>query len=434
MFENNSKPLSSSSPTSALSSATCARVKISSKMPFIPSSTDLCNGYMRPSIIDLSRTENFLLRDELADIVKTAKTHDSQHHFSSRDDAGESRLLLECLARLFNNYFNPCIPVSRSHIATAPGAAGCLDALLYNICNAGDGVLIPGPQWGDSDIEMNYSYPDVKTVTVNTNACGTAHHFLRVLNDAIDSAPCKVKALVLRNMSSSFGECYPQEFLEVALKFCQQRRIHFISDEVYALTSFSCAEISDPVPFVSALALNARALGCDLSRIHTIWSISKDFGATGVQVGCTVSQGNKELIRGLINTPNSRITPASLAFATSLLSSPRLPILIALNSAGLAECYMLITSFFVRHDIKYIPVNAGLSIFARLAPNARSRDEEMEIVQHLKNAGVVVNNAGGSFHKTFKEKGWVRMSFSVEPNQLHEALGRIELALGLGLR
>lgn len=78
MFENNSKPLSSSSPTSALSSATCARVKISSKMPFIPSSTDLCNGYMRPSIIDLSRTENFLLRDELADIVKTAKTHDSQ--------------------------------------------------------------------------------------------------------------------------------------------------------------------------------------------------------------------------------------------------------------------------------------------------------------------------------------------------------------------
>lgn len=171
---------------------------------------------------------------------------------------------------------------------------------------------------------MNYSYPDVKMVTVNTNTCGTAHHFLRVLNDAIDSAPCKVKALVLRNMSSSFGECYPQEFLEVALKFCQQRRIHFISDEVYALTSFSCAEISDPVPFVSALALNARALGCDLSRIHTIWSISKDFGTTGVQVvcqplkeskillqtkenqrliaaepqGCTVSQGNKELIRG----------------------------------------------------------------------------------------------------------------------------------------
>lgn len=144
---------------------------------------------------------------------------------------------------------------------------------------------------------MNYSYPGVKTVTVNTNTCGTAHHFLRVLNDAIDSAPCKVKALVLRNMSSSFGECYPQEFLEVALKFCQQRRIHFISDEVYALTSFSCAEISDPVPFVSALALNARALGCDLSRIHTIWSISKDFGATGVQVVCQPFKESRILLR-----------------------------------------------------------------------------------------------------------------------------------------
>ncbi|KAM5458408.1 hypothetical protein MaudCBS49596_000321 [Microsporum audouinii] len=429
MFENNPKPRSSSSPSASLSSSTRPRAKVPSKMPFIPTSTDACNGYIRPGTIDLSRTENFLLREELAEIGKTTKTHDSQYH-----DCGDSRLLLECLARLFNNYFNPCIPVSRSHIAIAPGAAGCLDALLYNICNPGDGVLMPGPQWGDSEIEMNYTYPGVKTVTVNSNTCGTSHHFLRALNDAIDSAPCKIKALILRNMSSSFGECYPQEFLEIALKFCQQRRIHFISDEVYALTSFSCAEISDPVPFVSALALNARALGCDLSRIHTIWSISKDFGATGVQVGCTVSQGNKELIRGLANAPNARITPASHAFAASLLSSPRLPILIALNSAGLAECYMLITSFFVRHGIKYIPVNAGLSIFARLAPNARSRDDEAEFVQLLKNAGVMVNNAGGSFHKTFKEKGWVRISFSVEPHQLHEALGRIELALGLDLR
>ncbi|KAF3479521.1 uncharacterized protein GIQ15_06497 [Arthroderma uncinatum] len=412
-----------------------SRVKIPSKMPLIPTSTDACNGYFRPGTIDLSRTENFLLREELAEICKSVKTQDivSQHPFSSSDDAGDPRLL-ESLARLFNNYFNPCIPVSRSHIATAPGAAGCLDALLYNISSPGDGVLIPGPHWGDSDLDMNFSHTGVKPVTVNTNMCGTSHHFLKALNEAIDNAPCRIKALVIRNMSSSFGECYPQEFLEVALKFCQHRRIHFISDEVYALTAFSCAEISDPVPFVSALALDSRAVGCDLSRIHTIWSISTDFGATGFKVGCTVSQGNKELVRGLSNAPNAKITPVSHAFATSLLSSPRLPILIALNSAGLAECYMLITSFFVRHGIKYIPVNAGLSIFARLAPNARSRDDEAEMVQVLKNAGVMVSNAGGSFHKTFKEKGWARISFSVEPNQLHEALGRIELALGLGLR
>ncbi|KAK2855757.1 hypothetical protein FQN49_004876 [Arthroderma sp. PD_2] len=396
-------------------------------MPLIPTSTDAYNGYVRPGTIDLSQTKNFLLQDELVEIYNDIG---SQHPYPPPGETEESHLL-DSLAKLFNNYFNPCIPVNKSHIATAPGATGCLNALLYNICNSGGGVLIPGPHWGDSDLDIDYSNTGVMPIPVNTNLRGSCNNFARALNEAFDSASCRVKALILRNMSSSSGECFTQEFLEVALKFCQQKRIHFISNEVYALTGFSCAEISDPVPFVSALGLNTRMLGCDLSRIHIIWSISKDFGANGVKVGCTVSQNNRELIRGLSNAPNSKITPISHAFATSLLSSPRLPMLIAVNSARLAECYILITSFFVQHGIKYIPANSGLTIFARLAPNARSRDDEAEMVQVLKNAGVMVSNAGASFQKTFREKGWARISFSVDLDQLHEALGRIKLALGL---
>lgn len=104
------------------------------------------------------------------------------------------------------------------------------------------------------------------------------------LADAMDRASCPVKALVLTNLHSPFGQCYSQDLLERCLRFCQQRRIHFISDEVYALTSFSSPEVCCFTPFISALSLNARALGCDLSRIHTIWSISKDFGASGFRV------------------------------------------------------------------------------------------------------------------------------------------------------
>lgn len=68
-------------------------------------------------------------------------------NFSYQDDFAGHSALLEALATLFNAYFNPVVPVISSHIATAPGGAASLDALLYNICEHGDGVLVPGPFW-----------------------------------------------------------------------------------------------------------------------------------------------------------------------------------------------------------------------------------------------------------------------------------------------
>ncbi len=114
-------------------------------------------------------------------------------------------------------------------------------------------------------------------------------NLLPALDEAMANAPYRIRALVLTNPHNPFGQCYPQELLEGCLKFCQKQGIHLISDEVYALTSFPCAELSEPVPFVSVLSLDARALGCDLSRIHTIWSISKDFGASGFRMVRVIS-------------------------------------------------------------------------------------------------------------------------------------------------
>jgi aspartate/methionine/tyrosine aminotransferase len=85
----------------------------------------------------------------------------------------------------------------------------------------------------------------------------------------------------MTNPHIPFGQCYPREVLEACVKFCELRGIEYISDEGYGLTLFPCAEISDPEPFISALSLDARELGCDQSRIHVVWSINKDFGSSG---------------------------------------------------------------------------------------------------------------------------------------------------------
>ena len=98
--------------------------------------------------IDLSSAENWLIRGELIEICKEAITEKicPQDLSYPRAFAGFPEVL-DAFASFLNSHFRPSIPIDISHLATAPGAASCLDALLYNICDPGDGVLVPAPYW-----------------------------------------------------------------------------------------------------------------------------------------------------------------------------------------------------------------------------------------------------------------------------------------------
>jgi aspartate/methionine/tyrosine aminotransferase len=72
--------------------------------------------------------------------------------------------------------------------------------------------------------------------------------------------------------------------------------MHFVSDEIYALSTFGdsgelsgrCKEVFDSptTQFVSVLSRDLDALGVDRSRIHVLYSISKDFGCSGIRLVC----------------------------------------------------------------------------------------------------------------------------------------------------
>lgn len=126
-----------------------------------------------------------------------------------------------------------------------------------------------------------------------------------------------------------------------------------------------------------------------------------------------------------------QIAPSSAEFTRTLLSSPRLPFLISMNSARLAESYIRITSFLLRHEIDYIPANIGFSIFARLAPRAKTLEDEAAMVAKFKDAGVLVY-AGTDCSGVQREKGWARLSFSLDDDKLDEALGRMKVVLASG--
>jgi aspartate/methionine/tyrosine aminotransferase len=138
----------------------------------------------------------------------------------------------------------------------------------------------------------------VNIIAVNT------HTLLETLTTAIISTletaysaapqPWRVKALVLTNPHNPLAQCYPPEILRSCLSFCHERNLHFISDEVYALSTFE-SSTSLP-PFVSALSFLDNFPETDVekrhrekviinpSRVHVVWSMSKDFGCSGLRM------------------------------------------------------------------------------------------------------------------------------------------------------
>ena len=104
------------------------------------------------------------------------------------------------------------------------------------------------------------------------------------LAETLRSSSRPIKGLLLTNPHNPFGQCYPKTVIHEYIKFCQKHNIHYISDEVYSFSGFSSQMFKDPVPFTSALAVDMAALGCDPWRVHVVWSISKDFGSSGLRM------------------------------------------------------------------------------------------------------------------------------------------------------
>lgn len=131
---------------------------------------------------------------------------------------------------------------------------------------------------------------------------------------------------------------------------------------------------------------------------------------------------------GLALAANTQISALSTLFVTHLLTTPKLDALLTLNRERLREAYITLTDFFKRYDIPYLPCNAGLYVFARLAHHAVTWDDEADMVGKLKEAGVLVS-AGRAYHVPESEKGWMRIAFSVEQAELAEALRRIKTVM-----
>jgi aspartate/methionine/tyrosine aminotransferase len=106
------------------------------------------------------------------------------------------------------------------------------------------------------------------------------------------------------------------------------------------------------------------------------------------------------------------VSTLTSTFVTAVLTSSNLGKLIALNAERLASAYATIMRLSKEFDIPYIACEAGVYVFAKLAPCAQTWDDESAIVSNLKEVGVLVSS-GKAYSGPGSEKRWVRVGFAV---------------------
>jgi hypothetical protein len=77
------------------------------------------------------------------------------------------------------------------------------------------------------------------------------------------------------------------------------------------------------------------------------------------------------------------------------------------------------------NSIEYLPCEVTTFVLARLAPYTQTRDDEKAAVAFYPQAGVFFFSAA-DYHMPLGFKGWMCVSFAVEPERLDIALDRLK--------
>ncbi|TGO47608.1 hypothetical protein BCON_0270g00050 [Botryotinia convoluta] len=355
--------------------------------------------------------------------------------------------LMESISKILNKYFKPAIPITSDHLVTASGAGFCLDAVASCICEPGDSILVPGPCWNSVGAYL-YCHAGVTMVPAYPSPLSTAltsETPFPALETAYNSSPDpkRIKGLLIFNPHSPFGLCYSKSVLQDLLEWSAKKDLHYISDEVYGCLEFGCDEKAEK--FVSALRLLDGSMGpereamIDRSKVHVLWSASKLFGLPGIKLvsrhdlngraelndsqGGLITQSNPMLRVGAIISTYNQTSSLSALLLTHLLNSNILSSLLNKNNALLSKNYTLLSSTLNHLGIEFLPANVGFFVFAKLAKDSETWNEEA-VVKKLKEYKVMVS-PGKQFGGAENEKGWARITIAVPEEDFKEGIKRI---------
>ncbi len=184
---------------------------------------------------------------------------------------------------------------------------------LYNLCMAffepGDEVLVPAPYW--------VSYPPMVELAGATPVIiptGRDKDFKVDPEDLARHTTPKTKALVLNYPSNPSGVSYNKGELADIARFCVEKEIYVISDEIY-----------EKLVYDGFTHTSIASLGDDIKELTIVANgVSKTYAMTGWRIG--YAAGPEDLIKAMTKIQSQSTTnPSSVAqwAAIEALSGPQ---------------------------------------------------------------------------------------------------------------
>ncbi|PPD72197.1 hypothetical protein GOBAR_DD30900 [Gossypium barbadense] len=313
--------------------------------------------------------------------------------------------LVEYMAKIRGNKvkFDP------NNLVLAAGATSANETLIFCLADPGEAILLPTPYYPGFDRDLKWR-TGVEIVPVH---CWSSNGFritMFALEEAYERAQklnLKVKGVLITNPSNPLGTTMTKEELDHLITFAVAKNIHVISDEVFSGTVF------DSPGFISILeaAMDRNLENTDVwSRIHIVYSLSKDLGLPGFRVGFgLVSSQTQYLLTNVL---------ASKRFTSKYMKE---------NQKRLKKRKEMLVSGLKKSGIECLKSNAGLFCWVDMRHLLSSNTLEAETKlwnQMVCDVGLNIS-PGSSFHCS--EPGWFRVCFAnMSRGTLQVAMRRIK--------
>lgn len=329
------------------------------------------------------------------------------------------------------------------------GLLAVIGQLGRALVDPGNGILLTSPYYHGFDFALT-SQHNIKVVGVPVpldDLCTLREldHFSASLKEA-EARGIKIQTVLLCNPQNPYGKCYPLEVVAEYCRFCEAHNLHLISDEIYALSTFSSKDVPNPEPFHSVLSLDLDSIGVKESRIHMIYGMSKDFDANGFRAGVLFTR-NDRLFKSILATSIFMLiaSPTAGLWSALLNDQDALETYVIRNQEALRDAYEHITGWLRFHGISYLPSAAGHFLMVDLRSKLLTQveaytsmvgitedqnmvDRERTLQAYWAARCKVVVGPGSGFH--MYEGGWFRFTFSIPRAVMDVALRRIEQGLG----
>lgn len=395
------------------------------------------NGY-----VSLGVAENSLMHGTLSKHIHNNLAL-SNPAFTYGDGTMGSKRLKAAVAGFLTKHLKPAKPIEPAHVAMTNGCSAAIEHLSWAFADPGDCFLLGQPYYGtfipDLTARFNAKVLPVPFGDVDPMGEDAVKKYEEVLL-AAQSKGQKVAGLVISHPHNPLGRCYSRSVLIQLMELCEKYQIHFISDEIYALSVWSNTIDTHPAPveFESALSIDTTGI-INPALVHCIWGMSKDFGANGIRIGAIISQANPLLHLAVIPVGlySSASSLSDHVTANLLEDSAWVEAYMAENQSKLSKQYERVVAWAKENNITYAPgVNAAFFLWVDLGQAYKKKHAVPEgedigkVVTKALIAQKVFLASGNEFGS--EKQGWFRIVFSHDNFYLDEGLGRVVTALEQG--